>query len=39
MKIRAKRKKNLHFKSDSTNNFISFEIIGNDSKTRELGSI
>ena len=26
-------------RSDSTNNFISFEIIGNDSKARELGSI
>jgi len=24
---------------DSTNNFVSFEIIGNDSKARELGSI
>ena len=28
-----------YIRSDSTNNFISFEIIGNDSKARELGSI
>ena len=28
-----------YIRSDSTNNFISFEIIENDSKARELGSI
>ena len=28
-----------YIRSDSTNNFISFEIIGNDSKARELGFI
>ena len=38
MKIRAKRTC-IYIRSDSTNNFISFEIIGNDSKARELGSI
>jgi len=31
--------KETYIRSDSTNNFISFEIIGNDSKARELGSI
>ena len=35
----CKCKKNLHFRSNSTNNFISFKIIGNDSKARELDSI
>ena len=29
----------LTLRSDSTNNFISFDIIGNDSKASELGSI
>jgi len=29
--------KELALRSDSTNNFISFEIVGNDSKARELG--
>jgi len=31
--------KELALTSVSTNNFISFEIIGNDSKARELGSM
>jgi len=31
--------KRTYIRSDSTNNFISFEIIGNDSKVKELGSI
>jgi len=31
--------KRTYIRSDSTNNFISFEIIGNDSKAKELGSI
>ena len=39
-KIRANAKRTCtYIRSDSTNNFISFEIIGNDSKARELGSI
>jgi len=29
----------IYIRSDSTNNFISFKIIGNDSKARELCSI
>jgi len=38
MKIRPNAKR-TYIRSDSTNNFISFEIIGNDSKARELGSM
>jgi len=37
-KVYAKRTC-TYIRSDSTNNFISFEIIENDSKARELGSI
>ena len=31
--------KRIYIRNDSTNNFISFEIIGNDSKAKKLGSI
>ena len=43
MKIRAQNSNTkrtcIYIRSDSTNNFISFEIIRNDSKAKELGSM
>jgi len=39
MKIPNAKKTCTYIRNGSTNNFISFEIIGNDSKARELDSI